>query len=301
LVTASDNTRTFVRCGNYGDLEFTDTFKSANAFRCAGFYPRQENAAPVVMEDCFNAGNITMNGTSSARSGGNFKFAGGVADIQKGTLTIKGSFKNTGNISVGGKNSTASLYVSSMGHLCETGSLLADGEGEVKIINTGKITVTGTATDDLRVGGIFSVASAGVLSENLKLINTGDIEVSGAFGASNTAYVGGIVGSATRSIANAESYCNIKAYRVADGKLIMYNGVGQIMGSHRADSNLASNCKVGGTIATDYDTEDEEDKVIALDSTNFHNYIYGSGEATDWGTSTNYDGCTLLSEKPIVE
>jgi hypothetical protein len=81
----------------------------------------------------------------------------------------------------------------------------------------------------------------------------------------------------------------------------MYNGVGQIMGSHRADSNLASNCKVGGTIATDYDTEDEEDKVIALDSTNFHNYIYGSGEATDWGTSTNYDGCTLLSEKPIVE
>ena len=301
LVNASTSTRTFIRCGNYGDMEFTDTFKSANAFRCAGFYPRQENAGPVVLEDCFNAGNITMNGTSSARSSGNFKFAGGVADIQKGTLTIKGSFKNTGNISVGGKNSTASLYVSSMGHLCETGSLLADGEGEVKIINTGKITVTGTATNDLRVGGIFSVASAGVLSENLKLINTGDIEVSGAFGASNTGYVGGIVGSATRSIANAESYCNIKAYRIVDGVVTKYTGVGQIMGSHRAESNLASNCKVGGTIATDYDTEDEEDKVIALDSTNFHNYIYGSGEATDWTGTDNYDGCSVLTAIPSVE
>ena len=48
--------------------------------------------------------------------------------------------------------------------------------------------------------------------------------------------------------------------------------------------------------------QENMDKILGvLNQKDFHNYIYGSGEATDWGTSTNYDGCTLLSEKPIVE
>ena len=41
IITASTSVRTMIRCGNYGDIEFTETFKSANAFRCSGFYPRQ--------------------------------------------------------------------------------------------------------------------------------------------------------------------------------------------------------------------------------------------------------------------
>ena len=303
IITASTSVRTMIRCGNYGDMEFTETFKSANAFRCAGFYPRQENAGPVVLEDCFNAGNFTMNGMSSARSSGNFKVAGGIADMAQASITIKGSFKNTGDITVGGSNKTAAVYIGGVGHLGSSGSLLADGEGEVKVINTGKIIVTGGATTDLRVGGIFPVLSEdATVSENIKFINTGDLDVSGSYGASSTAYVGGIAGNAFMSINNAESYCSIKAFQIDEsGAVLKYTGVGHITGSARSATVLATNCKVGGSLVGEYNVEDEEYKVETLNESNFYNFIYGSGEATDWTGTDNYDGCSVLTAIPSVE
>ena len=300
IITASTSVRTMVRCGNYGDIEFTETFKSANAFRCSGFYPRQENAGPVVLEDCFNAGNFTMNGMGSARSSGNFKVAGGIADMAQASITIKGSFKNTGDITVGGGNKTATVYIGGIGHLGASGSLLADGEGEVKVINTGKITYTGSAKTDLRIGGITPVLNkGGIISENIKFINTGDIEVSGAYGEGKTAYVGGIVGNSTMGVNNAEVFCNINALP-ADGTTL-YTGVGFITGGIRSADLIASNCKVGGTLIGEYNVEDEEYKVETLNESNFQNFIYGSGEATDWTGTDNYDGCSVLTAKPSVE
>ena len=302
IITASTSVRTMVRCGNYGNIEFTDTFKSANAFRCSGFYPRQENAGPMVLEDCFNAGNFTMNGTGSARSSGNFKVAGGIADMAQASITIKGSFKNTGDITVGGGNKTASVYIGGIGHLGASGSLLADGEGEVKVINTGKITYTGSAKADLRIGGITPVLNkGGIISENIKFINTGDIEVSGAYGEGKTAYVGGIVGNSTMSVNNAESYSNIKAFQVVEGTVVKYTGVGHITGGTRSADLIASNCKIGGTLVGEYNIEDEEFKIEDISESNFFNFIYGSGEATDWNGTENYDGCSFLAAKPVIE
>ena len=300
IITESTSVSTMIRCGNYGNIEFTDTFKSANAFRCSGFYPRQENARPMVLEDCFNAGNFTMNGMGSARSSGNFKVAGGIADMAKASITIKGSFKNTGDITVGGGNKTATVYIGGIGHLGASGSLLADGEGEVKVINTGKITYTGYANSDLRVGGITPVLNkGGIISENIKFINTGDIEVSGSYPASKTAYVGGIVGNSTMGVNNAEVFCNINALPT-DGTTL-YTGVGFITGGIRSADLIASNCKVGGQIIGEYNIEDEEYKIYTLDESNYFNFIYGSGESTDWTGTDNYDGCSVLTEKPSVE
>ena len=123
-----------------------------------------------------------MNGMGSARSSGNFKVAGGIADMAQASITIKGSFKNTGDVTVGGGNKTSTVYIGGIGHLGSSGSLLADGEGEVKVINTGKITFTGSAKTDLRIGGITPVLNkGGIISENIKFINTGDLEVSGSY------------------------------------------------------------------------------------------------------------------------
>ena len=300
IITESTSVRTMIRCGNYGDIEFTETFKSANAFRCSGFYPRQENAGPMVLEDCFNAGKFIMNGVSSARSSGNFKVAGGIADMAQASITIKGSFKNTGDIVIGGKNSTAAIYAGGMGHLGGSGSLLADAEA--KLINTGKITVTGSAKTDLRIGGIFSILSEGAtLSENIKLINTGDLEVSADYGATSTAYVGGISGSANIIFGNAESFCKIQAFQVKGDELIKYTGVGHITGSSRSATVIAKNCKLGGTLVSDYDIENEEYDTEKLSASNFHNHIYGSGKNTDWSGTDNYDGCSYISVAPTIE
>ena len=300
IITASTSVRTMIRCGNYGDIEFTETFKSANAFRCSGFYPRQENAGPVVLEDCFNAGKFTMNGVGSARTSGNFKVAGGIADMAQASITIKGSFKNTGDIVIGGKNATASIYAGGMGHLGGSGSLLADTEA--KLINTGKIIVTGSAKADLRIGGIFSILGEGAtLSENIKLINTGDVEVSADYGASSTAYIGGISGSANIIFANAESFCKIQAFQVKDNELIKYTGVGHAIGSARSATVIAKNCKIGGTLVGDYDIEEDEYIIEKLSASNFHNHIYGSGKSTDWSGTDNYDGCSYISVAPTIE
>ena len=300
IITESTSVRTMIRCGNYGDIEFTETFKSANAFRCAGFYPRQENAGPVVLEDCFNAGKFIMNGVSSARSSGNFKVAGGIADMAQASITIKGSFKNTGDIVIGGKNSTTAIYAGGMGHLGGSGSLLADAEA--KLINTGKIIVTGSAKTDLRIGGIFSILGEGAtLSENIKLINTGDLEVSAGYGASSTAYVGGISGSANIIFGNAESFCKIQAFQVEGDELIKYTGVGHIIGNSRSATIIAKNCKLGGTLISDYDIENEEYDTEKLSASNFHNHIYGSGKNTDWSGTDNYDGCSYISVAPTIE
>ena len=305
LIMASTEIRTFVRCGNYGDIEYTDTFKGANAVRSAGFYARQENAGSVIMEDCFNAGNIVMNGVASARSAGNFKLSGGIADMSKGSVTIKGSFKNSGNISVGGGNVTSGVYVGgALGHLGDACPLLNGGEGEVKIVNTGAISYTGNGVTNIRVGGVFSsVNEPATMDSTFKFINTGDITVSGSYDATdpeNSAYIGGIAANMLRGISNAESYCKITAYRIVEGVLMQYTGVGFITGASRSEGITATNCKVGGSISVNRDVEDDSEDITLLNESNYHNYIYGSGEATDWTGTDNYDGCTWLSAAPEI-
>ena len=51
----------------------------------------------------------------------------------------------------------------------------------------------------------------------------------------------------------------------------------------------------------EYDTEDEEYKTTVLDESNFYNHIFSSGENTDWTGTEDYDGCSVLTAKPVVE
>ena len=102
------------------------------------------------------------------------------------------------------------------------------------------------------------------------------------------------MGNATANLVGAKSYCTIRALGCPN--------VGMVMGAARAEGTVvASNCQLGGAMLGEYNVEDEEYKTEPLGESNFFNFIYGSGKATDWGTSTNYDGCTLLTEKPTIE
>jgi hypothetical protein len=301
LVTDATSSRTFVRCVNYGDIEFTETFKSANAMRSSGFYPRQENDGAVVLEDCANEGNVTFNGTGSSRSGGNFKLAGGIADLSKSTVTIKGSFINRGNVTVGGGNSRSSVYVGGVfGQYSETCSVVKGGDSDVVVTNTGHITYTGFSKSSLRVGGVFgTINETAVLDNNIKLVNAGDLTVTGSFGADGTAYVGGIAANYIK-VANAESYSEITAYYLKDGEVASYTGVGIIAGGARGETTLATNCKVGGGI-NKYNVEEDTHELQRVTASNFHTFIYGSGKDTDWSGTDNYDGCSHLAKRPTIE
>ena len=170
-------------------------------------------------------------------------------------------------------------------------------------VNTGALYFEGDQSKTCYIGGVVGHGGgAGVIFTNM--INTGNITVTKA---PASTYVGGIKGYSVTSLDGSKVYCDIFA------KDCTYVGI--VTGRPRVVEetvvNYATNCQVGGKIATtesfkktwDDDTEDYIEGVspdwVELDGTNYFSYIYGG--ATDWsGVTPAYDGCSWLSEKPTV-
>ena len=265
---------------NYGNLNFSGTVKSDEPTRISGTIGRGSNDAAHTYTNISNSGDITVSVVSA-----DHLYVAGICAynvkstynnvVNKGNITVTKEAKSTdANLHVGGVFTTPNASVTSTGI----------------VANTGKISVSGTGVD-VYIGGC---ANNHAITGSITYVNTGDIEVNKPEGSTSNYYVGGVVGNATANLVGAKSYCTINA--------LGCDNVGMIMGAARTEGTVvASNCQLGGTMLGDYNVEDEEYKKIALDASNYFNYIYGSGEKTDWGTSTDHDGCTLLTAKPSIE
>jgi hypothetical protein len=156
--------------------------------------------------------------------------------------------------------------------------------------NKGNIFVSNVTAKELYVGGISSAITGG-LAPNGELINVGNISVSNiTTTTAGAAYTGGIVGSSVVSVDGAQCYCNLNG----EGK----SGVGYIFGNARSETVVATNCKIGGEIASEYNQEEDVFEYTRIKSDNFHKFIYGS--TTDWTGVENYDGCSVLTTKPAL-
>ena len=162
--------------------------------------------------------------------------------------------------------------------------------------NSGSIEFSGTfyGAGSLNMGGIFGknkvdLTTEGYLPDDGLLVFSGENIVCSGTIENGKLYIGGVAGSSTSKICNAKALSNIQA--------IGYNGgVGMITGSARvADTVVASNCAVGGSICTSMvgQGEDRRPNMFELSESNYFNYIYGSGKDTDWTGTDNYDGCTF--------
>ena len=273
-------TNTTSEIHNYGNLNFSGTVKSDEPTRISGTIGRGSNDAAHTYTNISNSGDITV----SVSSADHLYVAGICAYnvkstynnvVNKGNITVTKEAKSTdANLHVGGVFTTPNASVTSTGI----------------VANTGKISVSGTGVD-VYIGGC---ANNHAITGSITYVNTGDIEVNKPEGSTSNYYVGGVVGNATANLVDAKSYCTINA--------LGCDNVGMIMGAARTEGTVvASNCQLGGTMLGEYNVEDEKHKTIDLTSENYFNYIYGSGEKTDWGTSTDHDGCTLLTAKPSIE
>ena len=139
----------------------------------------------------------------------------------------------------------------------------------------------------------------------------GNIYFSGSANTANS-NVGGIVGysQGLGIIHDCKAYCDIQAYiPKEDGSIeTAYPNAGFITGSLRIPEVLTKgaalqavvrNCQLGGTWLDDYDGSEEQFTGKKINSSNFHNYIYGGD--TDWTNVADYDGCTLLTSKPKID
>ena len=147
----------------------------------------------------------------------------------------------------------------------------------------------------LGVGGIIGLSNVTTTCE-AKLVNTGDIVITDTAKIPATNGFGGIVGVTTGTIKGAKAH-----FTLEKSKEIAAN-VGFITGSARSATVIASECAVGGRLLTGWDDSDAEPEPIytKLNTGNYYNYIYGSGNATDWTGTDNHDGCTFLTEKPAI-
>jgi hypothetical protein len=121
-------------------------------------------------------------------------------------------------------------------------------------------------------------------------------------------YVGGIVGYTTLPITGSKAYCDIAATENAK--------VGFIAGVERTDTVIASNCQVGGTLASVVvfpgtpEHEDPNSGVIVpgtpdtyekvsypIDATNWFKHIYSAEVAEEVATE---DGCELIESAPAI-
>ena len=303
------------RCHNHGDIEFTKSFTNTGNVRSGGILGKHEiETHHAILEECSNSGNISFLGHSES-----YVRLGGLAGCHRGgaIIVVRNGFTNSGNITYAGDVAGADnvhiggiigcpggsykYYISSTS-TNENGESVTTDEGWTgNIVNTGTITLTGKSEGGkLRAGGLFGLFEYNETPffHGAKFYQLGDIVYTGDPGVKNgvpgEGFVGGVVAYTVAPVSNVECYCTINAPTATH--------LGMIMATPRTPGSIiATNCKLGGTILGEYNIEDEEYKTTVLDASNFHNYIFSSGEATDWTGTDNYDGCSVLTAKPVVE
>ena len=275
---------TVKNCVNYGDITITKDAEFTNTAATVQVHGVCRVSHTVAnLENLRNNGNLSVYGSVASTL-----YVAGVASTISSDATVNGTLANTGNITVG-VAATAKASVGGIFGVHETNTLtMADG---AKLVNSGKIVCNGQFVD-IAQGGIFGrLAIEGAYNA----VNVGDMDYLGTRVAGSSDYtvgVGGFAGISTASISGASVYCTIMAG--------INSGFGFVTGSARSEAVKATNCKVGGVLLSEYNVEDEEYKTTPIDASNYFNYIYGSGEGTDWTGTDNYDGCTLLTAKPNV-
>ena len=240
--------------------------------------------------------NFTVSGKVTKYVG----YGGYWGNINHGSTTDKYEGTYSGNITVTGTIGT-NVVVGGIGAQHKAAIQLDNvvSAGTIRFGTPEKpLTINGTY---VRIGGISCGGAIGYDDDNLvhslnNVVNLTDITVENTKVAETvtTFQVGGIFGYCSSPVEGATSYCTIKVVDVPNAT------VGMFSGSARSATSLATNCKFGGIFVGEYDEEDEAYKEYTLDESNFYKYMYGSGDSTDWGDSTNYDGCTVLTAKPSI-
>ena len=257
---------------NKGKLEVTKDAVFTKAVYMGGIIALRTNGKsgsgqPMKLTNgCYNSGDLIFNGTCS-----------------KEDVTDESAYNKIHNLYMGG------LVGQSRTPDAESYAIRADG-----FTNSGNITFGGK----VEKGGIYIGGIGGDMDQPTSttywtgpLVNVGNIDCSGEY--SGVGYVGGIFGEMVSTIDNCVVYSSVFAPEAT--------GVGMVTGSSRENGKVvATNCQIGGRTLV-IDAEDETFKPGTIEGSNFQHHIYGSGANTDWTGTDNYDGCTFLAEKPVIE
>ena len=288
VVSGISSIKGLKNCDNSGDLKLGESASMNTNFIAGGVGSKATAKAAQNFEACTNSGDILIDGsvTNQCIVGGifgQFNYEGSVAT----GCSNSGSFHVTKGTS--GKSSIKELYI---GGFC--GSQASKVATITNFTNSGDFNYDGKTTAILRIGGVVG-SNTQATSNWSGLVNVGDITIAetSSYKATGT-FLGGIIGNTAKGIVGATSFCNIKALNIASGA-----SYGIIFGTARSSTNIAKDCKVGGSICVKQEQNEEyivADVIKQISSDNFMDHIYSG--TTDWSSVDNYDGCSAITEEP---
>ena len=291
FVGGTYSTTNFYSCTNEGDVTI-NLEECSSTIDCyvAGFVGDVEKGWNIHIDKaegsdqpCVNKGTITL--TGKCGDGG---YVAGIAAAPTNSTTEKHivvkNAVNEGEIKCYDLTSSSLVRVGGiLGYQATSASQITNAT------NKGNIFVSNVTAKELYVGGICSAITGG-LAPNGELVNVGNISVSNiTTKTAGAVYTGGIVGSSVVAVEGAKCYCSINTQAHAN--------TGFIFGVPRSATVVATNCQIGGEIATKYDEDEDVYLTEKISSNNFYKYIYGD---TDWTGVENYDGCSELTAKPAL-
>ena len=229
-----------------------------------------------------------------------------ISQHQKGTLKLAGTIKNSGNVNFAGLQkgaigtSIGGIFGGNDGNKTDSDKTKADCEGLIVanpsavIINEGTVAFTGETVQKFYIGGIAAFINKYPIPDAVKIINTGDVVATGKCGAGfeGDCVVSGIIGAMKAPVEGAQCFCTIDAYKYQAQQ-------GMLSGKARSAAVLYNNAKVGGSMVTKYDEEEDEYTTVSLKATDYFKYLYGG--TTDWTGNETYDGCTLITNKNQID
>lgn len=256
----------------------------------------------------YNSGDITLEATCGTKR---CRLGGLVGVLYRSDIS---DCLNSGTITYNALKVSNQMFIAGGIGYSYTGS--GDNLNTIDVKNKGKVIVnegTGSAGADIRIAGIIGYMNNDTTNTTISgCVNIGNIEanIPTTF---TSVVVSGLIAqlSAGPVVTDCTHHAQIKA--------VGFEKVSAILGSSRQEysetsttdpetgetkvtktlARIAKNCKVGGSFIGEWDDEDEEYKTESITSRNFYNYIYVGD--TNWGASTDYDGCTYLATKPVIE
>ena len=234
-------------CDNTGNITIESTASVTTNVYIGGIFASVN--ANTGSTNCSNSGVLTYNGTSAQVS------IAGFGAYMKHATSLTDTFTNTGNIVFGDSAKVETAWIG--GILAQVPSYNAATAGGVKsAVNKANITVSGTVTSQLLVGGISgNYATKNQPMESCKF--TGEIDIKRNEANSSTIkelYLGGILGSQSSQVATLTNatFAGKITYRAKSTDICR---IGGIIGSNTQSTASWSGIVSAGTIDFQTNTE----------------------------------------------
>lgn len=296
LCYSGGSNTTYRNCVNNGDITIEKDVKVANCTRIGGLIANVESSGKTnIIDACVNNGDIIMKGTNGAQSDGVMRLGGMFGQFTNGTIQILNGYKNTGKIEfAGAQTGTSGVSIGGIIGGSDGSTAIWDAKSSGNIINEGEIVFSGTTPGKAYVGGFAAFLNPSVPPAHVKLINTGNITVTGTASYTGST-ISGICGNIKAPIANAQCFCEIYAPKYENAE------IGLLSGKVRSTTVTYTDAKVGGRICVEVDEEDEEAKWVTIDESNFSSHLYKMSGTALTEEQIAADVYTVITSKDQID